>query len=102
MAKNKGHRFEVAFTGDVTDDAHASHGATREHGWISPKWSMFELYENKEDVELFYFDSYEDAEKFIEDTLGSVEGASAPSYYANEVRRNADDYWSYAAHITEL
>lgn len=95
-------KFEVVFTGDVTDSEHSAIGATRANGWISPNWSMTTLFENKEDVELFYFDTYEEAEKFIEDTLGSCEGSSAPSYYANDGRQDGDDYWSYAGHIEEV
>jgi hypothetical protein len=97
-------KFEVAFTGDVTDEEHAREGATRENGWIDPKWSMTVLHENREDVRTETFDTLGEAVAFIEDTIGSVNDNGDGTYYAQDGHMDLQtgDDWSYAGHITEL
>lgn len=97
-------KFEVAFTGDVTDHEHASQGMVRESGWVSPEWSMRQLFEDKEDVKVFLFDTLEEAEAKIEEVIGETDTDGGGSYYAKDSK---DDYrtgdnWSYAGHITEV
>jgi hypothetical protein len=97
-------KFEVAFTGDVTDEEHAREGATRANGWIDPKWSMTVLHENREDVRTEVFETLAEAEAYIEDTIGSVVDNGDGTYYAQDGHTDLQtgDDWSYAGHITEL
>lgn len=97
-------KFEVAFTGDVTDAEHAAEGATREDGWIDPKWSMTVLFAGKEDVRTETFDTLAEAVAFIEDTIGSVHDNGDGTYYAQDGHMDlqSGDDWSYAGHVTEL
>lgn len=97
-------RFEVAFTGEVTDEAHASEGMARESGWINSRWSMRVLHAEKEDVRVYVFDTLEEAEEKIRETIGDTETDGGGSYYATESRDDYEtgDNWSYAAHITEV
>lgn len=91
-------KIKVVFTGDVTDDEHVSMGATRANGYVSPEWSMTELYENESDVQTFEFDTQEEAEKFIEETIGATETTDGERFYTLDVRTNGDDYWNYCGH----
>ena len=97
-------KFEVAFTGDVTDDEHMANGATRENGWIDPKWSMKVLHENREDVRTETFDTEAEAVAYIEETIGSVRDNGDGTYYGQDSKFDplTGDDWSYAGHITEL
>lgn len=96
-------KFQVVFTGDVTDEVHAAMGATRENGWVCPEWSMTALFEEKEEVATYDFETREEAEAFIEDTIGSVDG-SGDSFYSNDCHQDmtTGDYWSYCGHVSEI
>lgn len=73
------------------------------NGWVDPSWNAFELRSDTEDVRTFEFDNMEDAMEFIEDAIGSMINTGHGTYYAENVRMNAEsgEEWSYAAHINE-
>ena len=96
--------FEVRFTADVVTPESAEHGDYDRSGWIDPKWSKTEIYDDYKDVTTFKFDTREDAESFIMETIGEADSYDGSSWYAAD---SHDDYvtgdnWSYAAHIEEL
>lgn len=97
-------KYEVAFTGDVTDPESASEGMYREAGWVNPEWSMRVLYENKEDIKVYVFDTLEEAEAKIEEVIGETDTDGGGSYYAKDSSSDyrTGDEWSYAGHVTEL
>ncbi len=62
------------------------------HGWVSPEWNQYSLYTEREDVKVTEFDTREEAEKFIEDTIGTYETDSGERvtghYYAADADTN--------------
>lgn len=97
-------KFQVVFTGDVTDEVHASEGATRANGWVCPEWSMTALFEEKEEVATYDFDTREEAEAFIEDTIGATETSDGEAFYSTDSNMDmtTGDYWSYCGHVSEI
>ncbi len=97
-------KFEVAFTADVVDEESAANGDARERGWIDPRWSMTQVYENREDVTVETFDTREEAEAYIEETIGNYDSFDGETWYAQDPHEDykTGDTWSYAGHITEV
>jgi hypothetical protein len=74
------------------------------NGWVSPSWSRYALYTERDDVQVEEFDTLEEAVKHIEDTIGSTEhDAGSENYYAEDVDVNheAGEHWYRAGHIEE-
>jgi len=76
------------------DSCEVGHGATLTSGWVSPDWSRWDVYENKEDVkpDVYANDDGDVAEwlaRVINDRLGAVEGhALDTSWYAVDADEN--------------
>lgn len=95
-------KFQVVFTGDVTDEVHAAMGATRANGWVCPEWSMTALFADKEEVATYDFDTREEAEAFIEETIGATETSDGEAFYSLDTKTDDRDYWSYCGHVSEI
>jgi uncharacterized membrane protein len=96
--------FQVRFTADVTTPESAELGDFEASGWIDPYWSMRVLHDSDSDLTESVFDTLEEAEAFIEKTIGPADSYDGGSWYAAD---GEDDYasgahWSYAGHITEV
>lgn len=95
-------KFTVQFTADRVTEESAAEGMAAESGWIDPELSMRRIFDDADEVAAFRFDTYEEAESFIEETIGECEDASAPSYYAKDERIYDGESWRYAGHIEEV
>ena len=97
-------KFEVAFTADVVTAESAEHGDADRRGWIDWDWSSRQVHENKEDVRVHIFDTREEAEKYIEDTIGTADSYDGYDWYAADPREDyrTGESWNYCGHITEL
>jgi hypothetical protein len=96
--------FEVRFTADVTTPESAEFGGYDRSGWIDPDYSKTTLFDSYKDVTTYRFDAREEAETFIESTIGEADSYDGSTWYAAD---GHDDYvtgenWSYAAHIEEF
>jgi hypothetical protein len=91
--------FDVRFTARVVNRD------TEEefNGWVSPSWNRYALYSEKEDVQVESFDTLEEAEKHIEDTIGSYVKEQRGNYYAEDEDMNYEsgEHWLRAGHIEE-
>jgi hypothetical protein len=76
------------------------------NGWVDPAWNRYELRELADDVRTWTFDTLEEAEAFIEETIGSTRQDSEPKryYYAedSDFNRETGEDWSYCAVIEEF
>ncbi len=92
-------KFEVNFTASVQNPD------TEEefHGFISPEWSKTQLFSEATDVKTFEFETREDAEKFIEETIGEADNFDGEDWYAADSHFDLEsgEDWSYHARITE-
>ena len=72
------------------------------HGYVSPKWSMFELRSEESDVEVFEVETEDEALKLIEEHIGAADNFDGEDYYAADSRFNDEtgEDWSYHARIT--
>ena len=75
------------------------------NGWVDPAWHRFSLYTERDDVRFSDFETLEEAEKHIEETIGSYEhDGGSENYYAEDVDQNMEsgEYWYRAGHIEEV
>lgn len=93
--------FKVRFTATVknfdTEDEF--------NGWVSPEWSRYTLYSERDDVKVTEFDTLPEAVEFIESTIGLTEhDAGSENYYAldEDLNHESGEYWYYAGHIEEV
>lgn len=95
--------FEVRFTADVVTEESAASGDYDRSGWIDPEFSKTQLFDVREDVKIYRFDSREEAEKFILETIGDHDSYDGFAWYAADTHEDyvTGDSWSYAAHIEE-
>lgn len=71
------------------------------HGFIDPKWSMWELYTEANDVRTYEFDTESEATAFIESEIGSADNFDGIDWYAADPQMNYDtgESWSYHARL---
>jgi hypothetical protein len=74
------------------------------NGWVDPQWSMSTLHSEESDVRSWEFDTLEEAIKFIDSEIGSVETryAERGNYYAQDSELHNGEYWYYCGHVTEV
>jgi len=72
------------------EETEPGHGATLESGWVSPSWSTFTVFENREDVERFTFDPDDDETvpewqaRLVSEILGSAHDNGDGTFYGAE------------------
>lgn len=95
--------FKVTFTADRLTEESIDLGASEENGYVNLDWNRFEFVaEEDEDTPAGEFETREEAEKFIEESIGYTE-ASGDSYYAADgAYDNEGNQWRYAGHIDEV
>lgn len=96
--------FLVRFTGERITEESAAQGDAAERGWVNPSWSRTTLYAEQDKVPYTGFDTREEAEAFIESTIGSYTTDDGENYYADDsdLDKETGDYWKYAAHVEEV
>lgn len=78
------------------------------NGWVSPDWSRFDLYTEREDVKVYEFDTREEAVKFIEETIGAIDFSGAEEVMGNyygadpETNNETGEVWYRAGHVEEV
>lgn len=90
--------FRVRFTATV----HNFDTEEEFNGWVDPAWNRYELHSERDDVRSYEFDTLEEAEKYIEDTIGSFEhDGGSENYYAEDVDQNLEsgESWYRAGHV---
>jgi hypothetical protein len=91
--------FTVLITADVLNPD------TEEtfNGYVSPKWSMYELRSEPTDVESVTFDTKAEAEAYVESTIGVADSYDGEYWYAADSKMNLEsgESWTYQAVIRE-
>lgn len=93
--------FKVTVTADRYTEESLEDGISVENGYVNLDWNRHEII--AEDDEWFQeFDTREEAEQFIMDSIGDTE-RSGDTFYAVDAERDANyDQWNFAAHIEEI
>jgi hypothetical protein len=91
------------FTVLITADVYNPDTEETFNGYVSPKWSMFELRSEPTDVESVTFDSKHEAEEFVESTIGTYDSYDGEIWYAADSKMNLEtgEDWTYTAIIRE-
>lgn len=91
---------KVTFTADKYTEKSLEIGNAAESGYVNLDWNRFEIMA-PEDEAVKEFDTVEEAEKFIEESIGETE-KSGDSYYAVDSPIDSEgNHWSFAGHITD-
>jgi hypothetical protein len=93
--------FRVRFTATV----HNFDTEEEWNGWVDHQWNSFELRTEREDVRFEDFDTLEEAEKAIEDTIGFFEhDGGSENYYALDPETNNEtgEVWYRSGHVEEV
>lgn len=92
--------FKVTFTADRYTNESLEDGISVENGYVNLDWSRHEIMVDGDEW-VSEFDTREEAEQFIMDSIGDTE-PSGDSYYGIDTDQdNNGDHWSYAGHIEE-
>lgn len=91
---------KVTFTADKYTEESLAFGNAAESGYVDLSWNRFQIM-SPEDEAVTLFDTRDEAERSIEDSIGAVE-RSGDSYYAVDSPMDDEgNRWSYAGHISE-
>lgn len=93
--------FKVTFTADRYTDESLEDGISVENGYVNLDWNRHEIMVDGDEW-VTEFETREEAEQFIMDSIGDTD-QSGDSYYACDSDRDDNgDQWNHAGHIEEV
>lgn len=92
--------FKVTFTADRFTEESLAEGISSENGYVNLDWNRHEIMVDGDEW-VTEFETREEAEQFIEDSIGDTD-RSGDAYYACDSEHDSNyDQWNFAGHIEE-
>lgn len=92
--------FKVTVTADRYTEESLEDGISVENGYVNLDWNRYEIIADNDEW-FKEFDTREEAEQFIMDSIGDTD-RSGDTFYAVDSERDTNyDQWNFAAHIEE-
>lgn len=98
--------FEARITASEIERDENGETINENHGWITPSWSMTEIYTSPNDIEAEKFDTLEEAIEWIESYIGEVDKKHVERghYYAEDTHFDYETgyVYSYVGHVSKV